>query len=278
MQTTSFFSPVSLKKILAKVKGALFRGHNLLRPVFGVIPTRSNCLYWSCSVGSRFDLVKVVPEGVLHPIYLRRGTSDILNYRGIFERQEYQFLKSDLSTILDLGGYIGLASIYLANKFPNAQILLVEPDPDNFALAVLNCRGYGNIKCVNYGVWSHSCFLSQMGQVGRLGGDYGKMFGEDSSENGVARISAKSVKDLMDIAEFDSLDFCKIDIEGSEKALFDDPFVSAWLAKTKILSCELHDRMVPGCSDSVHKALDSVGFDAFGSGEYEYFVLKGAGI
>ncbi|MDC0315384.1 FkbM family methyltransferase [Synechococcus sp. AH-551-G15] len=232
----------------------------------------SEKLYEACSQGNRFELFEVTPYGIEHPIYLRRGTSDILNYRGIFEREEYKFLANPLNQILDLGGYIGIASVYFANRFPDAQILLVEPDPDNFVLATLNCRGYKNITCLNCGVWSHSCNINQTGQVGKLGGDFGKMFSESTSaENGTA-ISAKSIIELMTIAKFDRLDFCKIDIEGSEKVLFDATDAYVWLDKCKIVSCEFHDRMVEGCTDSGHKALESAGFKSHRNGEYDYFV------
>ena len=231
----------------------------------------SEKLYETCCQGSRFELFEVTPRDIQHPIYLRRGTSDILNYRGIFEREEYKFLVNPLNQILDLGGYIGIASVYFANRFPNAKILLVEPDPDNFILATLNCRGYKNITCLNCGVWSHSCNISQTGQVGKLGGDFGKMFGETTLKNGTD-IEAKSIIELMSIAKFDHLDFCKIDIEGSEKVLFDATDAFEWLDKCNIVSCEFHDRMVEGCTDSGHKALMGAGFKSHRNGEYDYFV------
>lgn len=250
-----------------------FATETLEKKFKSIFDTKSDSekLYETCCQGNRFELFEVAPHGIKYPIYLRRGTSDVLNYRGIFEREEYKFLGNPLNQILDLGGYIGIASVYFANRFPNAKILLVEPDPDNFILATLNCRGYKNITCLNCGVWSHSCNISQTGQVGKLGGDFGKMFGETTSKKGTG-IEAKSVKELMSIAKFDSLDFCKIDIEGSEKVLFDATDASEWLEKCNIVSCEFHDRMVEGCTDAGQKALVSAGFKSHRNGEYDYFV------
>ena len=222
--------------------------------------------------GGRYELFRASPEGVKYPIYLRAGTSDILNYRGIFERKEYEFLQDPVNNILDLGGYIGLASIYFANRFPRSKIFLVEPDTDNYILATLNCRGYENITCLNYGAWSHSCILRQTGQVGQLGGDFGKMFNETANLENEKGIEAKSVLELINMAGFEYLDLCKIDIEGSEKVLFDSRGVFEWLNKCKIVSCEFHDRMVEGCSNSGYEALHKAGFKRFISGEYEYFV------
>ena len=211
-------------------------------------------------------------KGVKHPIYLRKGTTDILNYRAIFERKEYDFLDIDLKNMLDLGGYIGLASIFVANKFPDARILLVEPDPDNFLMAQINCRAYENIKCMNVGVWSHSCKLISSGQrIGELGGDYGKIFAESRPHDSNHGIQAFSVKDLMELENSRFLDFCKIDIEGSEKVLFDAPNAEDWVKKSCIISCEFHDRMVPGCTESAEKLFRKLNYSKYRQGEYSYF-------
>ncbi len=260
-----------LKSSKKKIKKRLKKSQKvILKTFFNVIPTRSNMLYWHCCKGSRLELVKVSLQGIEHPIYLRKGTSDILNYRGIFERQEYKFLDNELHNVMDLGGYIGLASIYIANKFPQAKILLVEPDHDNFILAQLNCRGYKNIKCLNHGAWSHNCILHQTAQFGKLGGDFGKMFNETS--NGAHKVSAMSVEELMKLAGFKHLDFCKIDIEGSEKVLFDAADCENWVQKCKLISCEFHDRMIDGCSESAKRIFNRLEFKTHKNGEYEYFL------
>ena len=227
-----------------------------------------------CKRGNRHDLVKVHPAGVKFPIYMRRGTSDIHNYAQIFGRKEYGFLPINPLTILDLGGYIGLASIWLANQYPDSKIVLVEPDPDNYAIALLNCRGYANIKCLNYGVWSKSCKIALAAQVG---GDWGNMFAEVSLDNDsqeLCGIEAKSVMDLLPLNGFDRIDFLKIDIEGAEKILFDSSDAIDWIQKCEVISCELHDRMLPGCSGSVYKAVSRAGFSSGKHGEFDYFIRE----
>ena len=51
-----------------------------------------------------------------------------------------------------------------------------------------------------------------------------------------------------------SIDLLKIDIEGSEKEIF-DLNCKGWLAATKAILIELHDRYVPGCSNAFFKAI-----------------------
>ena len=226
--------------------------------------------YLYAKQGSRNELVAVIPLGFNSPIYLRRSTSDIDNFIQVYLRKEYEFLPERPKTILDLGGYIGLASTYLAHKYPSAKIVLVEPDPDNYTIAKLNSRQFSNIECINVGVWSKACDLTISAKVG---GDWGTMVREaQGSEQVSPRIKAMSVMDIMSFANFESIDFLKIDIEGSEKQIFSHSNSKEWIRRSKIISCELHDRMVEGCSDAFHNAMNGEGFTHGRHGEYDFYV------
>lgn len=48
----------------------------------------------------------------------------------------------NLAFIIDAGANIGLTSVYLANRFPNARILALEVDQQNFELLAENARPY----------------------------------------------------------------------------------------------------------------------------------------
>ena len=86
-------------------------------------------------------------------------------------------------------------------------------------------------------------------------------------------IGAYSIIELMKKAGFiDTIDFLKIDIEGTEKILFDDIHSSIWIDKCKLVSCELHDRFVEGCSNSFHTAFSNKPFSLKKHGEFEYYL------
>lgn len=223
------------------------------------------------SKGSRYELASVRPAGFKTPIYLRRGTSDVRNFRQIFIQDAFSFLPIRPRTILDLGGYIGLASLALAQRYPDARILLVEPDPDNFLLAELNCRPFPNITCLRAGVWSKAGHLTV---DNRTLGDWGIMMREVAETDAPPlRIACHSVGDLIERAGFSGgVDFLKIDIEGSEKALFDDPNAHEWVDRCKVISCELHDRMVPGCTESYRSLMAGRGFVQGRDFEREYYL------
>ena len=72
-----------------------------------------------------------------HPLFLRAGTSDLWVFDQIFLYRELEAdFGQNVSRIIDAGANIGLASVYLANRFPNAEILSLEVDDENFRLLV----------------------------------------------------------------------------------------------------------------------------------------------
>jgi hypothetical protein len=99
-----------------------------------------------------------------------------------------------------------------------------------------------------------------------------EVLGAGDQFNDPSCIEAKSLVDIMSLNGFDSIDFLKIDIEGAEKILFEAPNVLDWLLKCRVVSCELHDRMLPGCSEAVYKAVSKAGFSSAKHCEFDYFI------
>jgi hypothetical protein len=63
-----------------------------------------------------------LPE-LAHPICMRAGTSDLWVFDQIFLYREMETdFGQNLAFIIDAGANIGLTSVYLANRFPNARI------------------------------------------------------------------------------------------------------------------------------------------------------------
>src|SRR5438128_3211500 len=64
-----------------------------------------------------------------YPIMLRSGTSDLATFEQIFVWEDYDLPMIGMpELIIDGGANIGCATIYFANRFPNARIIAVEPD------------------------------------------------------------------------------------------------------------------------------------------------------
>lgn len=229
-----------------------------------------NQFHFYSQQGTRNELMAVMLPDLPSPIHLRCSTKDIDNFRQIYIEKEYDLPIETPKTILDLGGYIGLASTYFAQRYPDSQIVLIEPDHDNYLIARLNSRQFSNIKCLNARAWSKSCDLTIAAKVD---GDWGTIVREiGRGEKVDLRIQAMSIADIMTYTNTQSFDFIKIDIEGSEKEIFGDPASKDWISKAKTISCELHDRMVEGCSQTFHTAIAGEGFIHGRHGEYDFYV------
>src|SRR5262245_33873931 len=74
-------------------------------------------------------LLKIDRPDIKFPFYLRVPSSDVPTFEQIFIRQDYDFdVKRPPKTIVDAGTNIGLASLYFSNKFPNTNIIAIEPE------------------------------------------------------------------------------------------------------------------------------------------------------
>lgn len=203
-----------------------------------------------------------IPE-VPHPIKLRNDTSDIPTFYQIFYRKDYNInFPFEPKTIVDLGANIGLAAVYFKSRFPAATIISVEPDPENFAMLLENTKAYSNIYCLNNGIWNKPAFL-EIKDPGY--GKWGLMMNEVGQKNDHT-VEAITVNDILMQFNMARIDILKIDIEGSEKELFEINFEN-WLPKVNMLIIELHDHMRKGCSKSFFKAMTTYDFSMYHSGE-----------
>src|SRR5215469_7379745 len=100
---------------------------------------------------------RIRPKGLEHAIELRLGnSSDAYVFEQIFVDGEYEFARvmRDVRSVIDLGANIGLASALFLSLWPEATVVAVEPDPDNFALMQKNLAPYGErVRCLRGAVW-----------------------------------------------------------------------------------------------------------------------------
>jgi FkbM family methyltransferase len=205
--------------------------------------------------------------GYSHPIHLRSSKGDFISFREIFFKKEYELELPPAinpSVIIDAGANIGLTSVYFANRYPVTKIICLEPDPENFACVIKNVSEYKNIIPLNKALW-HTTEMLSLANKGF--GDRGFMI-EEGNEKTTEGISLTA---LMQQYTLTHIDILKIDIEGSEKEVFSNGF-EHWLPKTKCLVIELHDRMKPGCSESVFAAVEKYSFSKSIKGENLVFI------
>jgi FkbM family methyltransferase len=180
-------------------------------------------------------------KGYRYPIYYRMGTSDLKVIRQVFIRREYECVayEQDVSLIIDCGANIGCTSYYLLNRYSKARIIVVEPDPGNFAMCRRNLEPFGDrVVLVNSGIWPTATPLRITRGSYRDGREWSfqvrPAFDGESSD-----LVATTVGDLIAGSGSNRVDLLKIDIECAEIQLFSEN-TDKWLPHTRCLVIELH--------------------------------------
>jgi len=201
---------------------------------------------------------------------IRNNPFDFATLEEVILKEDYNLnIDFNPSTIIDGGANIGLTSVFFANKYPQADIVAVEPEEGNFEMLKKNTRNYGKIGLIRAGIWSHPAILSVIDEgKGNNSFTVTEMLSPQADS-----INAISINDIMQEKSWDSIDILKLDIEGAEKNVFEKKF-EQWLPLVKILIIEFHDRMVNGCSSTVLKALSNYNFCSEAKGENTIFYNK----
>lgn len=200
---------------------------------------------------------------LVSPFTIRKNPFDYATFEEVLLKEEYK-LDIDYSpiSIVDAGANIGLTSIFFANNYPNSRIISIEPNSDNFELLKLNTRPYKNILIKNAGIWSHEATL----EVIDAGMGNNSFTVKETKVSSKGTMSGVSIGTIMKECDWEIIDVLKIDIEGSEKIIFENNY-NEWLPLVRTIVIELHDRMNPGASKSVFKAISNYNFTCEIKGE-----------
>lgn len=205
-----------------------------------------------------------------HPFSIRDNPYDFATLEEVLLKEEYDIdLPFEPLTIIDGGANIGLTSIFFANKYPNAQIVAVEPELANFEMLRKNTEHYSTISLLNTGIWDHNSHL----KIVDTGKGNNSFTVEELAFPIKESIEAVSIADIMHKNKWKVIDILKLDIEGSERNVFDKNY-EGWLPFVKVLIIELHDRMISGCSETVFKTLNNYDFSKGVKGENHIFINK----
>ncbi|MGI6854034.1 FkbM family methyltransferase [Mesorhizobium sp. 1B3] len=150
--------------------------------------------------------------------------------------------------IIDAGGYIGTAAIVLAEAYPEATVVTLEPSKANFALLKQNVSNYKNIVPMNKALAPEPgvTTLNNRG-TGQWGFTIVSRPEDNPASEAMEQVECVTIGMLMAQFGASGIGVLKLDIEGGERALFSTD--TGWIAKTEAICIELHDRIVHGCSD-----------------------------
>ena len=203
-------------------------------------------------------------RGVTHPLYCRKGSTDIDVFKHIYVVGEYQNIEPDPQTelVVDCGANAGFSTVFLLNRFPSATVVAIEPDSGNFEALQRNTNAYGD-RCVNIpaGIWSESCGLVVVDSEGGDGREWARGV-RPAEPDEAPDIDSISLPAILQRFPGKRISLLKIDIEGSEEALFSKA-ASAWLGQVDRIVIELHGE---ACRQAYLEAVNKAGFESYDDG------------
>lgn len=216
---------------------------------------------------------KIKFENYAHPIYLRPKTSDVPTFHQIFTFKDYDIhFGFKPKTILDAGANVGFASVFFAHKYPDAQIVCVEPEKSNFDVLSKNIQPYKQVVPLRKAIANTSGQTLHVVDNGAGNWMFTTLSKDDAmGKNIIDTIETISIADIMRTQNWDRIDLLKLDIEGAEKELFEKDY-DVWLPKTKCLIIELHDGLKMGSSKNFFAAISKYDFNYRQRGENLVFI------
>lgn len=178
---------------------------------------------------SRVFRFKLAIDDTKFPIQLRM--KDTATFFEIFYDQvyNYDFKLPSHPVIVDAGGHIGMASIFLYYKYRLSSIITLEPHLGNYNILKTNIP-FAKTKNLALSDSSGDLFLQEM------------------EENANHRIGSNGKKvrcidlgTLIQQEQIDRIHLLKIDIEGHESVVFQD--IEDWIAYVDSIIIELHDTL-----------------------------------
>ncbi len=189
-------------------------------------------------------------------IYLRKKYADNYTFKQVFIEDQYNFqIPFTPTTIIYGGANIGLASVYFANRYPGASIVAIEPSQENFKVVEKNIAGFTKVKAILGGIWNDNKHLA----IVNIKDNDNAFMVEEVEALTPGSIPAYSIGSILQEMNWSTIDLLKLDIEGSEKEVFEKNYES-WLPHTKMIIIEVHDHMRMGAAKSVFAAMNKYNF------------------
>jgi FkbM family methyltransferase len=199
-------------------------------------------------------------------IRIEHGTGDTWIFQEVFLDGDYDFAKdAEPERILDLGGNIGMFTVFAASRWPRARITAFEPDPSNVAKYqwhAMRNQISGHLIEACAGVADGETPFA----AGLEGGSHMASDGDD----------ARFTVPVVDVFPYmQNADLIKMDIEGAEWAILEDPRLTN--LRVPVLLLEIHRR---GCPEHDTRGVANrlLGDAGFHSRFVRYDAASGVGV
>lgn len=185
-------------------------------------------------------------------IYVRTNTVDLDVAVACLYHEEFGHVRlPSPKFIVDAGANIGASTIFFSERYPDAQIIAIEPEENNFDLLKKNIESRPNIDAMRAALWGYD---DKRKICNRHTGNWGYTVAGAASDiqSTAQEIDCVSITSLMKKYDVNSIDLLKMDIEGSEKNVFEHS--SSWIDTVKVITVELHDKICEGCTQTFYSA------------------------
>jgi len=175
-------------------------------------------------------------------VFLRTFTGDIAIFYEVFQNTVYELpdkCYKNAKTIVDLGANIGLATLYFHHQCPNVIIYSVEPEKSNFEILLKNLKsGTSNQNIIPL----CAAIDSEDGEASIQCN--GLLYNASiiKLNKNMPVVKTISMKTFFEKFNIESIDILKVDIEGTEKRLFEGD--TDWLEKVRYLLIEFHSEII----------------------------------
>lgn len=201
-------------------------------------------LNWKSSLPlpGRKRIFRIRPAAVAQPLTVRPNTTDLPCLCEIFTAGEYsdyaEFCPKRVSTVLDLGGNVGMSVRFWQEKFPDVKILVVEPDEGNIAQLMKNVLAGPSPSRVET-VQAFAAAAAGQAGIDRSSGEWTFHMTENShaGEPLVPKIPVGVLIEKL-AGTADQISLLKCDVEGAEAEIFAD--CGNWISKVISAVVETH--------------------------------------
>jgi FkbM family methyltransferase len=222
---------------IARVAGNYRRGTASLGDVVRLLRVRLSLTPAGPLLAPRGGEAIVNLRGV-GPVVVRNGTSDAFVVSELLDGDSYDGLarhaSPDARLILDLGANTGIVTRWLLARFPEAQVIAVEPDPVTCAALRRNLARQPRATVVEGGVGATPGRAGIAGDDGAIGRRI-----EAAEAGAIDVLTVPGLLARAGVGEAVAIDVLKCDVEGAERELF--AHCGAWIGRVRTLAVETHD-------------------------------------
>jgi FkbM family methyltransferase len=192
-------------------------------------------VYFALKLGrNKKSTIRISKEYV---IQLRKNEADqdVFLTTFVYQYHRSPFDLGQSPVIIDLGSNIGLTMVDFKQMYPSAKVIGVEMDKENYESCKVNISPFSGCTLLHAAVWKENGTINYKGEDEQSYAVEKNSFGKDGM------VRCITIDDLLKENNIEKVDYIKMDIEGSEKAVLLDSTSKNWLQKVKYLSVELHD-------------------------------------